>query len=96
MFAVKPISMHRNTHIRCQLRSPSQAPIQRSLLRRAFNVGGDHINEENINALQTVVVNNSYILGKYIGYVVLFTAVLNWMTYRCMRKFMDDDETTKK
>jgi hypothetical protein len=96
MFAVKPVSIHRNNHISYQLRSHSQPLIKRSLLHRAFNVGGDHINEENINALQTVIVNNSYILGKYIGYIVLFTAVLNWITYRRIRKFMDDDETTKK
>lgn len=64
--------------------------------KRAFNIGGDAIIEYNIRTLQEVIVNNSYILGKYIGYVVLFTAVLNWMTYRRMRKFMDEDDITKK
>lgn len=47
------------------------------------------------NNFSDLIVHNSYIIGKYIGYIVLFTATLNWMSYRRIRKLIQDDDNKK-
>jgi hypothetical protein len=47
---------------------------------------------DNFNDL---IVHNSYLVGKYIGYIVLFSATLNWMSYRRIRRIIEDDHNSK-
>jgi hypothetical protein len=42
--------------------------------------------------LSESLVHNSAIIGEYFGLFVLFTATLNWMSYRRIRKMMEDDK----
>lgn len=42
--------------------------------------------------LSESLVHNSAIIGEYFGLFVLFTATLNWMSYRRIRKIMEDDK----
>jgi hypothetical protein len=44
------------------------------------------------NPLSESLVHNSAIIGEYFGLFVLFTATLNWMSYRRIRKIMEDDK----
>ena len=46
----------------------------------------------NSSPLSESLVHNSAIIGEYLGLFVLFTATLNWMSYRRIRKIMEDDK----
>jgi hypothetical protein len=47
------------------------------------------------NEVNDVIVHNSYLIGKYVGLIVLFTATLNWMSYRRIRKMIEDEENNQ-
>jgi hypothetical protein len=42
--------------------------------------------------VNNMLIHNSAIVGEYLGLFVLFAATLNWMSYRRIRKMMEDDK----
>jgi len=54
------------------------------------------VNAYDMTELKDILIHNSYIIGEYIGYFILFYAVLNWMTYRRIRKLAEEQNKKKK
>jgi hypothetical protein len=82
----------------CRIHLPKQRNIPNRLrpCTRFQNKRSVHCNVSGIdNELSELIMHNSYLIGKYLGYIVLFTATLNWMSYRRIRKFMEDDDNEK-
>lgn len=96
----KSCRLHKNVHPKIQMMNKSSIR-QRTVIYNtphAFQVGGDIIstNDTLFIQIQDTIVHNSYIIGEYIGYFVLFYAVLNWMTYRRIRKLTEEQNKKKK
>ena len=74
------------------LQKNRQKPLQ---YKRSFQSKRSLRCNASFDNLNDLIVHNSYIIGKYIGYIVLFTATLNWMSYRRIRRIIEDDDSSK-
>ena len=96
----KQCRLPKNIYPKNQIMNKSSIQQQRAILNttRAFQVGGDIVstNDTLLIQIQDAIVHNSYIIGEYIGYFVLFYATLNWMTYRRIRKLAEEENKIKK
>ena len=61
--------------------SHHQCKIKRSVRMNSTN-----------EVVNNMLIHNSAIVGEYLGLFVLFAATLNWMSYRRIRKMMEDDK----
>jgi len=79
-----------------RLSNTNKVSIRTKYAPQSFQIGGDVINAYDMSELKDILIHNSYIIGEYIGYFVLFYAALNWMTYRRIRKLAEEQNKKKK
>ena len=86
--SIKPLSLKTSNTNKLSIRSKH--------ITKSFQIGGDVVNAYDMTELKDILIHNSYIIGEYIGYFILFYAVLNWMTYRRIRKLAEEQNKKKK
>jgi hypothetical protein len=78
----------RRQNILSQSRNNKLKPYQTRTrtIAHSFNIGG-----QNEPTLEYILLQQSHIIGNFVGYFVLFSALLNWFYYNEINRKNKDD-----